>query len=319
MSEGKWDREVDVLIAGSGNGGLTAAICNWEMGTRDILLIEKGDKIGGTSATSGGGIWIPNSHYAQAAGAEDSREAAKTYLMNTLFGEDVPEALIDTYLENGPKMLRFLHDRSDVRYESLEHYPDYYTNMEGARAGHRSLEPAPVMASELGPSWRNMTWTHHMMRMFNRIHFTQVEAHTLMVQLPGWKRLLAGMIWDYARDIPWRLKTSISRRLCCGSAGVARLYLSVLKREIPVELNTRMTRLIAEDNAVIGAEIVRGGAPSAFARAKASFWQPAGLKRIRRCASSTYQRPPIRSGVLAIRSTKVMPSQRAWRWVREPV
>ena len=139
MSESKWDREVDVLIVGSGNGGLTAAICNWEMGARDILLIEKGDKVGGTSATSGGGIWIPNSHYAQAAGAEDSREAAKTYLMNTLFGEDVPEALIDTYLENGPKMLRFLHDCSDVRYESLEHYPDYYTNMEGARAGHRSL------------------------------------------------------------------------------------------------------------------------------------------------------------------------------------
>ena len=48
-------------------------------------------------------------------------------------------------------MLRFLHDRTDVRYESLEHYPDYYTNMEGAREGHRSLEPSPVMASELGP------------------------------------------------------------------------------------------------------------------------------------------------------------------------
>ena len=76
-----------------------------------------------------------------------------------------------------------------------------------------------------------MTWTHFMMRMFNRIHFTQVEAHLLMVQLPGWKKLLARLMWDYIRDIPWRLKTPISRRLACGSAGVARLYLSVLKRE----------------------------------------------------------------------------------------
>ena len=237
----QWDREVDVLVVGTGNGGLTAALCNWEMGTRDVLLIEKGPKIGGTSATSGGGIWVPNSHYAQEAGAQDSREAAKAYLTHTLFGEDVPETLIDAYLDNGPKMLRFLHDRTDVRYESLEHYPDYYTNMEGAREGHRSLEPSPVMASELGTNWRNMTWTHHMMRMFNRIHFTQVEAHTLMVQLPGWKRLLAGMIWDYVRDLPWRMRTPISRRLCCGSAGVARLYLSILKREIPIELNTRLS------------------------------------------------------------------------------
>ena len=255
----QWDREVDVLVVGTGNGGLTAALCNWEMGTRDVLLIEKGPKIGGTSATSGGGIWVPNSHYAQEAGAQDSREAAKAYLTHTLFGEDVPETLIDAYLDNGPKMLRFLHDRTDVRYESLEHYPDYYTNMEGAREGHRSLEPSPVMASELGTNWRNMTWTHHMMRMFNRIHFTQVEAHTLMVHLPGWKRLLAGMIWDYVRDLPWRMRTPISRRLCCGSAGVARLYLSILKREIPIELNTRLTRLIGDSAAVVGVEVQRQG------------------------------------------------------------
>ena len=255
----QWDREVDVLVVGTGNGGLTAALCNWEMGTRDVLLIEKGPKIGGTSATSGGGIWVPNSHYAQEAGAQDSREAAKAYLTHTLFGEDVPETLIDAYLDNGPKMLRFLHDRTDVRYESLEHYPDYYTNMEGAREGHRSLEPSPVMASELGTNWRNMTWTHHMMRMFNRIHFTQVEAHILMVQLPGWKRLLAGMIWDYVRDLPWRMRTPISRRLCCGSAGVARLYLSILKREIPIELNTRLTRLIGDGAAVLGVEVLRQG------------------------------------------------------------
>ncbi len=255
----QWDREVDVLVVGTGNGGLTAALCNWEMGTRDVLLIEKGPKIGGTSATSGGGIWVPNSHYAQEAGAQDSREAAKAYLTHTLFGEDVPDTLIDAYLDNGPKMLRFLHDRTDVRYESLEHYPDYYTNMEGAREGHRSLEPSPVMASELGTNWRNMTWTHHMMRMFNRIHFTQVEAHTLMVQLPGWKRLLAGMIWDYVRDLPWRMRTPISRRLCCGSAGVARLYLSILKREIPIELNTRLTRLIGDGAAVLGVEVLRQG------------------------------------------------------------
>ena len=259
MADAQWTKEVDVLVVGTGNGGLTAAVCNWEMGSKDVLIIEKTDKVGGTSATSGGGIWVPVNHYAKAAGAQDSFEDAKAYLTNTLFGEDVPEEMIDTYLENGPKMLRFMHDRSDVRYESLEHYPDYYTNVEGAREGHRSLEPAPIMASELGDNWKRMTWSHHMMRLFNRIHFTQTEAHTLMVQLPGWKKLTAKLIWDYIRDIPWRLKTPISRRLACGSAGVARLYLSVLKRNIPVQFDTRFVELIAEGNTVVGAVVEHNG------------------------------------------------------------
>ncbi|MEC7517812.1 MAG: FAD-binding protein [Pseudomonadota bacterium] len=279
MSQMNWDREVEVLVVGTGNGGLTAAVCNWEMGTKDVLIIEKQDKVGGTSATSGGGIWIPNSHYAKEVGAEDSPEAAKAYLMNTLFGEDVPEEMIDIYLEKAPEMLKYLHDRTDVRYESLAEYPDYYTNMEGAREGHRSLEPAPIMASELGANWKNMTWTHFMMRMFNRIHFTQVEAHLLMVQLPGWKKLLARLMWDYIRDIPWRLKTPISRRLACGSAGVARLYLSVLKREIPLEFNTQMVELIADGDNVLGALIECNGQCQRVRAAKGVILASGGFEK----------------------------------------
>jgi 3-oxosteroid 1-dehydrogenase len=279
MSQINWDREVDVLVVGTGNGGLTAAVCNWEMGTKDVLIIEKQDKVGGTSATSGGGIWIPNSHYAKEVGAEDSPEAAKAYLMNTLFGEDVPEEMIDIYLEKAPEMLKYLHDRTDVRYESLAEYPDYYTNMEGAREGHRSLEPAPIMASELGANWKNMTWTHFMMRMFNRIHFTQVEAHLLMVQLPGWKKLLARLMWDYIRDIPWRLKTPISRRLACGSAGVARLYLSVLKRDIPLEFNTQMVELIADGDTVLGAVIECNGQRQNVRAAKGVILASGGFEK----------------------------------------
>ena len=279
MSQMSWDREVDVLVVGTGNGGLTAAVCNWEMGTKDVLIIEKQDKVGGTSATSGGGIWIPNTHYAKEVGAEDSPEDAKAYLMNTLFGEDVPEEMIDIYLEKAPEMLKYLHDRTDVRYESLAEYPDYYTNMEGAREGHRSLEPAPIMASELGANWKNMTWTHFMMRMFNRIHFTQVEAHLLMVQLPGWKKLLARLMWDYIRDIPWRLKTPISRRLACGSAGVARLYLSVLKRDIPLEFNTQMVELIADGDTVLGAVIECNGQRQRVRAAKGVILASGGFEK----------------------------------------
>jgi 3-oxosteroid 1-dehydrogenase len=259
MASQGWDRSVDILVVGTGNGGLTAAVCNYEMGTKDILVIDKADKVGGTSSSSGGGIWVPCNHYAQEAGASDSLEEAREYLRHTLEGEDVPEELIESYLQNGPKMLRFLHDRTPVRYESLDHYPDYYTNLPGAKEGHRSLEPAPFMASELGADYKRLRYTHHMMRMFGVIHFTQVEAQVLMVQMPGWVKLLGKMIWDYLTDIPWRLRTPISRRLCCGSAGIGRLFLSAKQRDIPIELNTAFKDLVVEDGRVTGVVIESGG------------------------------------------------------------
>ncbi len=123
-AENNWDHSVDVLVVGSGNGGQTAALCCYEMGTEDVLVIDKSEMIGGTSAISGGGVWIPNNRYANAAGADDNPAKAKSYLMGCLPLDKVPEEMIDTYLENGPKMIDFLHERTRVRYVTLEDYPD---------------------------------------------------------------------------------------------------------------------------------------------------------------------------------------------------
>ena len=72
-----WDYSYDVVVVGSGNGGLTAALCCYEMGCRDVLVIEKSDLYGGTSSISGGGVWIPGNRYARAAGADDSFDKAR--------------------------------------------------------------------------------------------------------------------------------------------------------------------------------------------------------------------------------------------------
>ncbi len=68
-SQQQWDYSFDVVVVGSGNGGMTAALCSYEMGTRDVLVIEKSDLYGGTSSISGGGVWIPCNRYAVAAGS----------------------------------------------------------------------------------------------------------------------------------------------------------------------------------------------------------------------------------------------------------
>ena len=90
-----WDQTVDVLVVGSGNGGMTAAVCCHEMGAKNVLLIEKGEKYGGTSSYSGGGIWVPCSHYTIEAGAEDSLAEARDYLSHAIPAGSVdPEAPI---------------------------------------------------------------------------------------------------------------------------------------------------------------------------------------------------------------------------------
>ena len=90
-SQQQWDYSFDVVIVGSGNGGMTAALCSYEMGVKDVLVIEKSNLYGGTSSISGGGVWIPCNRYARAAGADDSIAKAKTYLRQLITEEEVPE------------------------------------------------------------------------------------------------------------------------------------------------------------------------------------------------------------------------------------
>ena len=108
---------------------------------KDVLVIEKTDLFGGTSSTSGGGIWIPCSRYARAAGAKDSYEEALEYVRGSTPAGAVPPQMQETYLKEGPRMLDSLHERTRVRYESLAHYPDYWSSLPGAKHGHRSSNP----------------------------------------------------------------------------------------------------------------------------------------------------------------------------------
>jgi 3-oxosteroid 1-dehydrogenase len=261
VSEESWDKSVDVLVVGSGNGGLTAALCAHEMGAGEVLVIEKSGLYGGTSAISGGGVWIPNNRYAKAAGAEDSIDKARTYLLNTTPEGQVPEAMMNCYLVNGPKMIDFLHERTQVRYVTLEHYPDYYSDQEGAMPGHRSMEPEPVNADQLGQHAITLRRSHQMMHLGGVIGITQVEAALLMAQLPGWWKTAGKLALDYLLDIRWRLfGDRYARRLTCGCAGVARLRLSLMDRDIPVWLRTPMRELITDETGrVIGVEVEKRG------------------------------------------------------------
>ena len=255
----EFDQVVDVLVVGTGNGGLTGALVARIADQKDVLVIEKQSCLGGTSAASGGGVWIPNNRYAREAGAEDSIDDARTYLRATIPEDEFQPELVDAYLEEGPRMVDFLHENSSVRYESLPSYPDYFNEAPGMRPGHRSMEPAPIAMSELGDQAALLHDPNPQTLLFGRLAFKQEELQQFVTQTKGWMSTLLTHASAYAMDWPWRVKFKRARRLTMGAAGVARLIISLNQAGIPIWRSTRLVELIMESGRVIGARIEREG------------------------------------------------------------
>tara|TARA_Y100000996_G_scaffold388627_1_gene348336 strand:+ start:2467 stop:4182 length:1716 start_codon:yes stop_codon:yes gene_type:complete len=258
MSE-QFDEIFDVLVIGSGCGGLTAALTADISNPAKVLVIEKSHLIGGTSATSGGVIWIPDNHLGKEKGAQDSISEAKDYLKATIPADEFNEPLIDAYLDQGPKMVKFMQDHTDARYTSLEHYPDYFQDAPGVKLGNRALEPLPVSADVLGDDVDNLHPSGPQTIVFGRYGVNFEESHAFTTQSPGWFRLFAKIFLTYWLDFSWRIKRKRSRRLAFGAASVTRLFASIKKRNIPIWRSAELKEFILRDNKVIGAVIQKDG------------------------------------------------------------
>jgi 3-oxosteroid 1-dehydrogenase len=138
-----------VVVLGTGGSGLTAAIAAHDAGAR-VSVFEKNDQIGGTTAWSGGMLWIPNNHHEAALGVEDSREEALTYLMSLSHGMVEP-ALAEAFLDAGPEMVRYLEDHTPVQFRPIPDFPDYHAEHPGGKpGGGRSLDCPLFSFDELG-------------------------------------------------------------------------------------------------------------------------------------------------------------------------
>ncbi len=253
-----WDQQCDILVVGSGNGAMTAAIVAHDQGGK-VLAIEKSDQYGGTSATSGGGVWIPCNRYAVAAGCDDSLDQARAYIQAVSPPGKISDEMIETYLVHGPAMIDYLHENTRARYVNLVHYPDYFPAEAGGKLGNRSMEPQPLHARALGGDLKQLRPQHPQTQLPFGINFTQVEGQVVLGALPGWKQLSAKLYLKYLADLPMRVKTMRDGRLTMGNAGVARLRLSMRDRNIPLLMNCAMRELIVEDGRVVGAVAERDG------------------------------------------------------------
>ena len=147
----KWDKEVDLLVVGSGTV-VTAAIAGKDAGLESVLIIEKGSIWGGTSALSGGGMWVPMNYAEKEAGIEDNRDDVLKYLKNVSAGQSTDE-LMEAYVDNAPKMLEWLRDNHGYSYGlGGTQYNDYY-QVDGYRKFGRSIYPLKDGQSAGGPGY----------------------------------------------------------------------------------------------------------------------------------------------------------------------
>jgi 3-oxosteroid 1-dehydrogenase len=226
--------DFDVVVIGSGAAGLTAALSALDSGAT-VAVIEKATTLGGTSALSGGMLWLPANSVAAEAGYEDSREAALAYLAAVTKGRANAE-LLKAHVDRGQELLDYLEESSDLRFRLIGSFPDYYPEFEGGRAGGRSIEPEAYELGKLGALRR---W----IRDDPRPPFSQWEYFEV------W-RTYSNFPWD---ELDRRRQAGIVTR---GTALVAPLVRAVADRGGTIVAGCRTERLITDDGRVVG---VRAG------------------------------------------------------------
>jgi len=146
----KWDREADVVVMGTGGAALVSAIMAHDQGAK-VIIIEKAEQMGGTTAFSGGVLWIPMNRYGKEAGISDSREEALTYIKRLTNGKEPNPELLEVFVDNGHQMIDYLHDHTPLRFTIPKGYPEYYATLPGGKTtGGRSLDPVPFELDQIG-------------------------------------------------------------------------------------------------------------------------------------------------------------------------
>lgn len=255
-SEQNWDHEVDFLVVGSGCGGLTGALAGADRGL-DTLIIEKATVYGGTTALSGGNIWIPNNPTLTREGLADSREDVRRYL-DAVVGDTVPSANLDAFIDNGPQTMEFLENTSrHMRFQWCTGYSDYHPEQPGGRAAGRTIEPLPFDLKELGEDEKLLR--PGALATPAGLYITSKEFAKLNMVVRTWagRRAALGTGWRAVKSLILRRHMET-----LGQALIGRLRLAVKEAGVPLWLGTPMQSLVTDDSgAVVGVVAERGGVP----------------------------------------------------------
>lgn len=240
----------DVLVIGSGAGGLAAAVTAGKLGL-DTIVAEKDAWFGGTTALSGGWLWIPCNPLAVRAGVQDSLDQVRTYLRHEV-GERYDEERIEAFLQNGPVMVEFFHTQTDVEFALGSTYPDYHPDAPGGLPGGRAIYAEPYDGLLLGDRLAQLRPQVREMTLFGlKVGSGPDFSHFFKARRsPRSALYVAGRIAAHLRDVVMHGRDV---RLMSGNALIGRLATSAFKSNVPIWVSSPVTGLVVENGRVAGA------------------------------------------------------------------
>jgi 3-oxosteroid 1-dehydrogenase len=243
--------EFDLVVVGSGAAGMTAALTAAHRGLRTVV-IEKAGSFGGSTARSGGGIWVPGNQVLRRAGVVDTAAAAREYLAHVAPG--VSARRREAFLSRGPAMIDFVLAHSPVRLMWVPGYADYYPEAPGGLAAGRSLEPVPMNGRILGPELAHLALPY--LPAPAGVVITQADYRWLSLG-PRHPRAILAAARVAGRAL--RARMARQRMLGLGQALAAGLRAGLIAADVPVWLETPMTELLVAGGRVTGVRVAGGG------------------------------------------------------------
>ncbi|HEV3067305.1 MAG TPA: 3-oxosteroid 1-dehydrogenase [Streptosporangiaceae bacterium] len=279
------EAEFEVVVVGSGAAGMTAALAAAHRGL-SVVVVEKTGRFGGSTARSGGGLWVPGNEVLRRAGVADTPEQARAYLAHVVDG-CVTAARQRALLEYGPAMVSFVRASTPVDFAWVPGYADYYPEAPGGLAQGRSIEPAPMDGRVLGAELAHLNPPY--LPTPPGVTITQADYRWLTLGPRHPRAVLAGV------KIAGRMaRTRVlgQRVLSMGQALAAGLRAGLAAQQVPVWLDTPMTGLHLRDGGAAGVEVTRDGGSTLILARRGVVLAAGGFER-NAAMRQRYQRPPI--------------------------
>jgi 3-oxosteroid 1-dehydrogenase len=250
-----WDSTVDLVIVGSGGGGMVAALTAADAGA-SVVVLEKQERVGGSTAMSGGIVWVPNNPVMRAEGVPDSYEDAMAHF-EAVVGDVGPGSSLErrhAFLTAGPEMISFLQERG-VRFVHCPGYSDYYSSAKGGHDVGRGIEPVPfdgrMLGEWLGKLQPGLAQSLGLAVMTNEARSLSHYNRSIRAFAVSGRVVL--------RTYAARLRRQAL--LTNGASLIAQILNITIARRLPVWTAAPLDDLIAEDGRVVGVRTVRAGAP----------------------------------------------------------
>ncbi|WP_280415362.1 3-oxosteroid 1-dehydrogenase [Nocardia carnea] len=275
----------DVVIVGSGAAGMTAAITAARHGL-SAMVVEKASRWGGSTARSGGGVWIPGNPVLRREAPADDIDAARAYL-TAIIGDGVAPEMIDTYIDRGAEAFEFLTRHAPLAMRWVPGYSDYYPEAPGGRSHGRSVEPEPFDARTLGADLATMEPDYSKAPrnfVLTQADFRQIHLGLRNPRAP-FRAARIGARWAAGR---LRGRHLLAR----GQALSAMLRVGMRDAGVPLLLDTALVELRTTGERVTGVVIRHGGADHAITARRGVILACGGFEK-NDAMRKQYQREPI--------------------------